>query len=89
MGSLHTQVSLLNHRVLAEVGGGVLQYDLSGLQYVAASGDGKRHQGILLNEQDRRSLFVDALDGLEDGLYEDGSETHRRLIHQQDSGVSH
>src|SRR6266540_1830769 len=57
--------------------------DLARLQHVAAAGDVERHQGVLLDEQDRRPLRVDLADDLEDPLDEDGREPHRRLVEEQ------
>lgn len=49
-----------------EIFAGVGQLDLTGLQDVAALRSCQRDPGVLLDEEDRRALGVDALDRLKD-----------------------
>ena len=60
-----------------------------GLEHVAASRDGQRHGGVLLDEQDGHALPVDGLHGLEDLLHEDRRQPHRRLVEQQQPRPGH
>ena len=59
------------------------------LEHVATVGDVERHQGVLLDEQDRRALLVDLDDDLEDLLDEDRREPHRRLVEQEQVRLRH
>ena len=67
----------------------VRERDRAGLEHVAAAGDVERHQGVLLDEQDRGALLVDLDDDLEDPLDEDRREAHRRLVEEQERRVGH
>src|SRR5204863_8826480 len=77
------EVRLLYVLVLLQLLGVVGERDRSCLQYVAPAGDVEGHQGVLLDEEDRRPLRVDLADDLEDPLDEDRREPHRRLVEQQ------
>src|SRR3954451_5097082 len=72
-----TEASLAHLRVFAQLisRGGV--DDRASLQDIAAGGALQRHVGVLLNEQDRRALFVYLLDNLEDALHQHRRKTHR------------
>ena len=59
------------------------------LEDVAAVRDVERHQGVLLDEQDRRSLLVHLDDRLEDALHKDRRETHRRLVQHEQRRARH
>src|SRR3712207_8561638 len=52
------------------------QRNASRLEHVPARRDVERHQRVLLDEEDRRSLRIDLLDDVEDPLDEDRSEEH-------------
>src|SRR5262245_3832417 len=58
------QVRLLDPRVGGDVGGGALESHGAGLEHVGAVGVAQRRVRVLLDEQDRRPLLVDLLDGL-------------------------
>src|SRR5215212_12067315 len=64
-GSVGAEVRLLNLLVLLQALGVVRKRDRPRLQNVAAARDVERHQGVLLDEEDRRPLRVDLADDLE------------------------
>src|SRR5919197_294575 len=82
---LGAEVRLLDVLVLLQLLRVVCERDLARLEDVAAVRDVERHQGVLLDEQDRRALR----DDLADPLDEDRREPHRRLIEQQQLRARH
>src|SRR5262249_35650737 len=66
------QVRSANLGIDGELGGGPLEGDAARFQHVAAPGDGQRHRGILLDEENGDAPAVDGEDRLEDLLDEDG-----------------
>ncbi len=83
------EVGFLDHFVVLQVGGGVLQDDLAGLDDVAAVGDGEGHQGILFHQQDGGAFLVDDRDHVEDRFHQHGRQAHRRLVHQEQARTGH
>ena len=52
-------------------------------------GDGQRHAGVLLHQQDGGAGGVQFLDNGEDLLHQQGSQTHGRLVQHQQLGLAH
>ena len=52
-------------------------------------GHAEGHEGVLLDDQDGRSLRVDVADHLEDLLDQDRGKAHRRLVEEQQLRVGH
>src|SRR5919202_4346010 len=78
------EVRLADLLVRLQLRGLALQRDAAGLEDVAAARDVERHQGVLLDKEDRSPLLVDLDDRLEDAVDEDRREPHRRLVeHEQ------
>ncbi len=61
---LNTQIRFAYHLICFKLCGGVGEDDLAGLDDVTAVGDRKRHQGVLLNQQNGGAFLVDLLDGV-------------------------
>src|SRR6266511_2361682 len=83
------EIGLLDLVVLLQLLRVVRERDRAGLEHVASVGDVEGHQGVLLDEEDRRPLRVDLADDLEDPLDEDRREPHRRLVQQEELRVGH
>src|SRR5687768_14007491 len=88
-GFVDPKVDLADHFVLEEVVSGVVQYSAAGLQDVATMSDLEGHEGVLLDEQDRRALAVDLLKRLKDHLDHRRRQSHRRLIEQEQPWPGH
>ena len=67
----------------------VAQDDLARLEHIAPAGDLERHVGVLLDEQNGRPLAVYLYDPIKDVLHQDGRQSHRRLVHQQQPWAGH
>jgi hypothetical protein len=78
IGALHGLVLQKSLAVLAE-------NDPPRLQNIAGVGDLKRHESVLLDEQNSDAAAPDLLDRIEDLIDEDGSETHARLIEKKET----
>src|SRR5919202_3508863 len=87
--SCHAQVGLLHHFVLLQVGRCVLEDDLTGLEHISAMRDAERKERVLLHEQDRGPLLVDALDDAEDLIDQDRRKAHARLVQEQHAWLPH
>src|SRR5918995_2224709 len=83
------EVRFADRGVLAQLRGRGGVHDRARLKDVAAGGDLERHVRVLLDEQERGALLVDLADDLEDPLYEQGRETHRGLVEEQEFGAAH
>ncbi len=83
------QVRLPEILVLEQVSGLALEDDTTGREHVAAIGDRERHIRVLLDHEHRDAGLVHLLDDLEAPLHQDGRETHRRLVHQQQPRLRH
>ena len=66
-----------------------MQTDLAGFQHIAAVGNGERHAGVLLDQENAQPLAPDALDGVEDLLDQVGGEAERGLVEQQQFWARH
>ena len=60
-----------------------VEHDAAALQYVAAIGDPQRHRGILLHQQYRYALRVDAPYRLEYLFDQHRCQPHARLVHEK------
>src|SRR5437867_4838728 len=87
--ALFAQIRSADIGVLRQLGRGSRQRDGAGLEHVPSVGDGERHRGVLLDQENRHSLAVDVADRVEDLLDEDGSQPHARLVEQQEPWVRH
>lgn len=74
-GLTDAEIELLDVGVLAHLGGGAFENDAAVLHDVAVLGDGERHFGVLLDEQDSEVLLGHQL--LHD--LEDLFDEHRRV----------
>src|SRR5437867_4097882 len=83
------EIRLPDLLVVAEALGVVRQRNAAGLEYVAPLCGVERHQGVLLHEEDRRSLLIDLAHDLEDLLDEDRRKAHRGLVEHQQLGPGH
>ncbi len=86
---LLAEVRAAHLRVVGELRGRAAQHDGARLDDVAPLGDGQRHGGVLLHEQDRRALPVDVAHGVEDLLDEHGRQPHARLVEQEQARARH
>ena len=60
---VHAEVELLHVLVVDQLFRFAVEHHLAVFHDVAVAGDGKRHAGVLLHQQDRRLLFlVDVLE---------------------------
>ena len=60
-----------------------LQRDAARFQHIGAAGHAQGHLGILLHQQDRHALFVQAPNDVKDLLHHDRSQTHGGFVQQQ------
>ena len=63
-----------------------LELEAARLQQVGVVGDAQRRQRVLLDDEHRRALLADGLDGVEDQVDEHRRQAHRRLVEQQQLG---
>ena len=73
---LAAEVGLADVVVLEEVGASAGLLDGADLKHVGAIGNGERHVGVLLYQQDRGPGRVELLDDVEDLLHQDGGQAH-------------
>src|SRR5687768_15132716 len=78
-----SQVCASNVGVAGQFRGGARKHDDSCFQDVATVCNGQGHGRVLLDEQDRRALAVDGIDGGEDLLDEHGRQAHAGLVQQE------
>src|SRR5436190_2515561 len=83
------QIRLLHFGVLLQLRRLVRQRDGAGLEDVAAVRYVERRVRVLLDQEDRRALVVDLLDGLVDPLDEDRREPHPGLVEEQQPRLRH
>ena len=83
------EVALLDLGARREAVGGTFERDLADLEHVRTLGDGQRHRGVLLDEDDRGPLTVDLADDLGDPRHDLRRQAERRLVEQQQLGLAH
>src|SRR5260370_16442682 len=80
MVSSLSQVCPADFGVVGEVACRAFEHDAARLEHVAAAGDGQRHPGVLLDEQDGHALLVDREDRLEVLRHRHRPHPHRRPL---------
>ena len=58
------------------------------LKHVGAVGNGERHVGVLLHQQDGGPGRVELLDDVEDLLHQDGGQAHGGLVEHEQVGLA-
>src|SRR5690606_14341780 len=86
----HAEVECLDVLVLAHLGAGAFEHDAPVLEHVAVVGDGQRHLGVLLDDEEGQPLLVaQALDQREDLGDDERREPERRLVEQDEARLRH
>jgi hypothetical protein len=83
------EVALAHLVALRQLGRGALERRPADLEHGGAVGDLQGAGRVLLDQDDRRALAVDHLDGLADLLHHLRGEPERRLVEQQHLGFGH
>src|ERR1700683_3480041 len=83
------QIGFLNLAPAAQFGGGAFENDAAGFQHIAVIGDGERHAGILLHQQDGNAKLPSyARNAPRQILDHDGCQAERKLIDEQQLGLA-
>src|SRR5215468_435385 len=87
--ALFTQIGSPDIGVLRQLDGGSFESNGAGLEHIATVGDGERHGGVLLDEQNGHALTVDVEDRVEDLFHQNRCQPHARLVEQQEPRARH
>ena len=83
------EVGFFHLVALGELFARAAEADGAGLHHVGPVGHGEGHLRVLLHEQYRGAVLVQAADDIEYLLDQDGRKAHRRLVEHEQLGLGH
>src|SRR5262245_39105944 len=80
---LRSEIRPLDHFGFGELAGGAAEGHLAELEEIEVVRHLERHVGVLLDQEDRRTVAVELADDAEDLLDHERRQAHRGLVHEQ------